>query len=55
MRGGSLAIVKFGGSFVERDFGKSERIPASLGRHVGGVPTGWIRRRVGGVPTRGLG
>ena len=25
---------------MERDIGKSEEIPASLGRHVGGVPTG---------------
>ena len=36
----SLARIDLGGSIVERYIGKSERIPASLGRHVGGVSTG---------------
>ena len=35
----SLARIDFGGSLVERDIGKSEEIPTSLDRHVGGVPT----------------
>ena len=38
--GESLARIDLGGSIEEIDFGKSEEIPASLGRHVGGVSTG---------------
>ena len=36
----SLARTDLGGSIVERNIGKSERIPTSLGRHVEGVQTG---------------